>query len=196
LALGKAHPVLLTSSFTTFIRNDFLASPSPVLGRIEKDEAPSSIRRRRLEKSATSCSYKSNVSVCEFLVIIPHLLVAEEDPAISHVLKALLAYGGMSCDIVASALAGLRGEGRLRYSALIIDLGVPDAEGLQLIRAICADHFIPIVVLAGRASEEDKVSILDAGADEFMLKPFFPNELLARIRSLLRRSSYPALPAA
>jgi two-component system KDP operon response regulator KdpE len=129
-------------------------------------------------------------------VTVPHLLVAEDDPAISHVLKALLAYGGMSCDIVTSAVAGLKGKGRLRYSALLIDIGSPSEKGLQLIRTIRADHIIPIIVIAGRASEEDKVSILDAGADEFMLKPFFPGELLARIRSLLRRSSYPSLPAA
>jgi DNA-binding response OmpR family regulator len=129
-------------------------------------------------------------------VTIPHLLLAEDDPAISHVLKALLAYGGMSCDVVTSAVAGLGGEGRSRYAALILDVGMPNAGGLQLIRSIRADHIIPIIVLASRATEEDKVSILDAGADEFMLKPFFPGELLARIRSLLRRSSYPALPAA
>ena len=127
---------------------------------------------------------------------IPHLLVAEDDPAISHVLKALLAHGGMSCDVVSSARTGLEGKGRSRYAALVIDLGMPGAEGLQLIRSIRADHIIPIVVLASRATEEDKVSILDAGADEFMLKPFFPGELLARIRSLLRRSSYPSRPAA
>ena len=127
---------------------------------------------------------------------IPHLLVAEDDPAISHVLKALLAYGGMSCDVATSIVAGLRAEGRRPYSALVIDLGMPDPEGLKLIRTIRAGDTIPIVVLASRATEEDKVSVLDAGADEFMLKPFFPGELLARIRSLLRRSSYPALPAA
>jgi DNA-binding response OmpR family regulator len=129
-------------------------------------------------------------------VTIPHLLVAEDDPAISHVLKALLAYGGMSCDVVASAVAGLQSEAELRYSALIVDLGMPDAAGLQLIRSIRAEYMIPIVVLASRATEEDKVSVLDAGADEFLLKPFFPNELLARIRSLLRRSKLPSLPAA
>jgi two-component system KDP operon response regulator KdpE len=129
-------------------------------------------------------------------VTIPHLLVAEDDPAISHVLKALLAYGGMTCDVVTCAVEGLRGEGRLLYSALLIDLGVPDAEGLQLISSIRADTTMPMIVMAGRATEEDKVSILDAGADEFVLKPFFPAELLARIRSLLRRSSYPSLPAA
>ena len=127
---------------------------------------------------------------------IPHLLVAEDDPAISHVLKALLAHGGMSCDVVSSARTGLQSERRSLYAALVIDLGLPGAEGLQLISSIRADHLIPILVLASRATEEDKVSILDAGADEFMLKPFFPGELLARIRSLLRRSSYPALPAA
>ena len=138
----------------------------------------------------------SQLSVCEFLVTIPHLLVAEDDPAISHVLKALLAYGGMSCDVVKSAVAGLQGGAHLRYSALVVDLGMPDAAGVQLIRSIRADYLIPIVVLAGRATEEDKVGVLDAGADEFLLKPFFPNELLARIRSLLRRSSLQSLPAA
>jgi DNA-binding response OmpR family regulator len=129
-------------------------------------------------------------------VTVPHLLVAENDPAISHVLKALLAHGGMSCDVVTSVADGLRGERRSRYAALIIDLGMPSDDGLQLIRSIRAGGTIPIVVLAGRALEEDKVAVLDAGADEFMLKPFFPGELLARIRSLLRRSSYSTLPAA
>jgi DNA-binding response OmpR family regulator len=68
-------------------------------------------------------------------VTIPHLLVAEDDPAISHVLKALLAHGGMSCDVVESALAGLQGKGRLRYSALVIGLGNPGPEGRELIRS-------------------------------------------------------------
>jgi DNA-binding response OmpR family regulator len=126
----------------------------------------------------------------------PHLLLAEDDPAISHVLKALLAYGGMTCDVVTCALAGLQGEEGSHYSALVVDLGLPSPQGLQLIRSIRANHVIPIIVLASRAEEEDKVNILDAGADELMLKPFFPGELLARIRSLLRRSNYSSLPAA
>jgi DNA-binding response OmpR family regulator len=93
-------------------------------------------------------------------------------------------------------MSGLGGGAHLRYSAVIVDLGMPDVAGLQLIRAIRADYLIPMVVLASRAAEEDKVSVLDAGADEFLLKPFFPNELLARIRSLLRRSNLPSMPAA
>jgi DNA-binding response OmpR family regulator len=127
---------------------------------------------------------------------MPHLLVAEDDPAISHVIKALLAYGGMSCDVVACAVESLAGRRGSRYSVLLIDLGVPTAERLAVIRSIRAQFSIPVIAITGRAEEEDKIQVLDAGADDVVLKPFFPGELLARIRSLLRRSGYGWAPAA
>jgi two-component system KDP operon response regulator KdpE len=102
----------------------------------------------------------------------------------------------MTCHVVASVAEILNGDKLSRYSALLIDLGIPTATGLDVIRSIRAQSTIPIIVISARAEEEDKVDALDAGADDFVLKPFFPGELLARIRSLLRRSGYMAAPAA
>lgn len=78
---------------------------------------------------------------------------------------------------------------RLKPDLVILDLGLPDADGLAVCEALRAKSNVPIVVLSARGGERDKVAALDHGADDHVSKPFAPNELLARIRAALRRAA-------
>src|SRR5215468_6736340 len=79
---------------------------------------------------------------------------------------------------------------------LLVDLGLPDADGLKVIRRVRAWSQVPIVVLSARTMEEQKIAALDAGADDYVTKPFSAPELLARLRAALRRDVRGAAPAA
>ena len=116
------------------------------------------------------------------------ILVVEDEPAIRAVLKVLLETHGFR---VIEADTALRAEIEARGhkpDLLLIDLGLPDADGLTIIRRIRAWSPVPIVVLSARALEEQKIAALDAGADDYVTKPFSAAELLARVRAGLRRN--------
>ncbi len=115
------------------------------------------------------------------------ILVIEDEPAIRAVLRALLQSEGYR---VAEADTALRAEIEARShkpDLLLIDLGLPDADGLKVIRRLRAWSQVPIVVLSARTMEEQKIAALDAGADDYVTKPFSAPELLARLRAALRR---------
>ena len=123
------------------------------------------------------------------------ILVIEDEPAIRAVLRVLLASEGYR---VAEADTALRAEIEARShkpDLLLIDLGLPDADGLKVIRRVRAWSQVPIVVLSARTMEEQKIAALDAGADDYVTKPFSAPELLARLRAALRRDLR-AAPAA
>ncbi len=116
------------------------------------------------------------------------LLLIEDDPAIIHILKATLQYGGFESD---SATTGLDAIERLReqpYAAILLDLGLPDLGGHNLIKLLRTISDAPILIVTGVSEQQDKILALDSGADDFIEKPFQPGELLARIRAVLRRS--------
>jgi len=116
------------------------------------------------------------------------ILAVEDEPAIQRLLGAVLARGGY--DVVAAATArealGLLARGGI--DAVLLDLGLPDRDGLELIGAIRSTGTFPILVLTARTDIAEKVSALDLGADDYVTKPFDGDELLARLRSSLRRS--------
>ncbi len=115
------------------------------------------------------------------------ILVIEDEPAIRAVLRALLQSEGYR---VAEADTALRAEIEARShkpDLLLIDLGLPDADGLKVIRRVRAWSQVPIIVLSARTMEEQKIAALDAGADDYVTKPFSAPELLARLRAALRR---------
>jgi DNA-binding response OmpR family regulator len=118
---------------------------------------------------------------------VPHLLLVEDDPATLHVLEATLDYGGFGSDVAPTALEALQRVSGRDYDAVLLDLGLPDADGTQIIKTLRAKSDVPIVVVSGRGTEQDKIAALDSGADDFIAKPFLPGELLARIRAVLRR---------
>ncbi len=122
--------------------------------------------------------------------MLPALLLVEDDPAIARTVVYALRREGFDVDhvlLVRDALHQLA-ERRPVYSAAILDIGLPDGSGLDLCRQIRRDGALPIVILSARGEEMDRVLGLELGADDYLVKPFSPRELCARIRSLLRRS--------
>jgi len=92
---------------------------------------------------------------------------------------------------VSTAVTGAQGKGVLdgeRVDLVVLDLNLPDQDGLMLAKRLLAEHDVPIVILTGRSEEMDRVLGLELGADDYVTKPFSPRELLARIRAVLRRA--------
>ena len=116
----------------------------------------------------------------------PAILIIEDEPPIRRVLCAALQASGYLVIVAATAQEGLS-QAAIRHPALILlDLGLPDLDGLVVTRRLREWATMPIIVLSARGGESDKVAALDAGADDYMTKPFGMGELLARIRVALR----------
>jgi two-component system KDP operon response regulator KdpE len=116
------------------------------------------------------------------------ILAIEDDPDIRNILRALLE--GEHYRFIEAQTAA-RGEIEARShkpDLLLVDLGLPDGNGIDLIRRIRTWSPVPIVVLSARTMEEQKIAALDAGADDYVTKPFSTPELLARVRAALRRN--------
>jgi two-component system, OmpR family, KDP operon response regulator KdpE len=124
------------------------------------------------------------------------LLIIEDEPAIRGVLRVLLEAQGYRCIEADTALRAEIEARSHKPDLLLIDLGLPDDDGLRVIRRVRAWSTVPIVVLSARTMEEQKVAALDAGADDYVTKPFSAPELLARLRAALRRDVRGAAPAA
>lgn len=118
----------------------------------------------------------------------PVILVIEDEPQIRRFLRATLADHGFRLVEAATAQAGLKEAARLP-DLIILDLGLPDLDGLEVTRRLREWSAIPIVVLSARGQEQDKIAALDAGADDYLTKPFGVGELLARIRVALRHAA-------
>lgn len=117
------------------------------------------------------------------------VLVVEDEPGIRDILRTLLEtanYRTIEAETVARAEIEARSH---QPDLLIVDLGLPDADGVQLIRNVRQWSPVPILVLSARAMEEQKIAALDAGADDYVTKPFSAPELLARARAALRRNA-------
>ena len=115
------------------------------------------------------------------------ILLVDDEVSIQRAVAPLLRSRGYEVDVAATgeeALAKLEAQSP---DLIVLDLGLPDMEGTEICRRIRAESAVPIVVLSARAAEADKVSSLDIGADDYVTKPFGPEELLARIRVALRR---------
>lgn len=117
------------------------------------------------------------------------ILVVEDDPALLSILEAAIAYGGFQSHSVRSGLEAVDLFKAGGFDAVLMDLGLPDFDGGELLKALRQMSDLPIIVVSGRGTEQDKIEALDLGADDFVPKPFLPGELLARIRAALRRSA-------
>jgi two-component system, OmpR family, KDP operon response regulator KdpE len=122
------------------------------------------------------------------------VLIIEDEPAIRSVLRALLEAENYRCIEADTALRAEIEARSHKPDVLLIDLGLPDGDGLTVIRRVRAWSPVPIVVLSARTMEEQKVAALDAGADDYVTKPFSAPELLARLRAALRRHVSGAAP--
>src|SRR5687767_13181538 len=119
----------------------------------------------------------------------PVVVLIEDEPAIRRFLRATLAGEGYRLFEAPNAAAGLVEAGSRQPDVVIVDLGLPDLDGLDVIRRLREWSAVPIIVLSARGQERDKVTALDAGADDYVAKPFGAGELLARIRVALRHGA-------
>ena len=116
------------------------------------------------------------------------ILLVEDDHAVRRSLSIALRAQGYTVFDVPDAHGARRAVGTLRYDVVLLDLGLPDEDGIRLLPDLRSRHEGPIVVLSARRDQSDKVAALDAGADDYMTKPFGLQELLARIRAVSRRA--------
>ncbi len=119
----------------------------------------------------------------------PTILVVEDEPEIRRFLRSSLASEGYRVVESANARRGTIDAGTHKPDLAIVDLGLPDFDGREVIRQIRSWSSMPIVVLSARAQERSKIEALDAGADDYVTKPFGVGELLARVRVALRHAS-------
>jgi two-component system KDP operon response regulator KdpE len=117
----------------------------------------------------------------------PRILLVDDEVAIQRTVGPLLRARGYELDMAGTAAEALKAFNERPPNLIILDLGLPDMEGTEVCRRIRAQSPVPIVVLSARGAEADKVNALDLGADDYVTKPFGPEELLARIRVALRR---------
>lgn len=123
------------------------------------------------------------------------LLLVEDDMALQANLKQHLVDANYTVDAVSDGEEGLFQGQEFSYDAAIIDLGLPKLDGIGLISQLRADNNdYPILILTARDNWQDKVEGLDAGADDYLTKPFHPEELIARINALIRRSAGKSSP--
>jgi DNA-binding response OmpR family regulator len=116
------------------------------------------------------------------------ILLIEDDPRLAEMVKNYLGESGFTVTIAPTGRAGLAAHGRHEFDALILDLMLPDIDGLEVCRTIRAGARTPILMLTARGDAMDRVVGLEIGADDYLPKPFEPRELLARLRAILRRA--------
>ncbi len=124
------------------------------------------------------------------------VLVVDDEAQISRTLELNLAARGYSVDLAASGESAIELAARRHPDLVVLDLGLPGMDGIDVIKALRAWTAIPIVILSAREAEAAKVAALDAGADDYVTKPFGINEFLARVRAALRRADPPQDTAA
>lgn len=117
----------------------------------------------------------------------PVAVLIEDEPQIRRFVRTALEAEGWQVFEADTARGGLRDAATRKPDLLVLDLGLPDGDGLDVIRDVRSWSTVPIVVLSARSEEADKIGALDAGADDYLTKPFGVGELLARVRANLRR---------
>src|SRR5215471_10717779 len=125
-----------------------------------------------------------------------NILVVDDEAQITRVLKTTLSAQGYAIRTATDGKQALQEMKGWSPDLVITDLRMPNMDGLQLCRSIRGESRIPIIVLSVKGEEAIKVEALDAGADDYITKPFSINELLARVRAALRRASVPLEPEA
>lgn len=119
---------------------------------------------------------------------LPRILVVDDEPAIQRFLLTVLPPDEFAVHQAKDGYSALAAAAAVKPDLVLLDLGLPDLDGVEIIKRIREWSTVPIIVLSVREREDDKVQALDAGADDYLTKPFGVAELLARIRASLRRS--------
>ncbi|GLY51240.1 DNA-binding response regulator [Lentzea sp. NBRC 102530] len=119
------------------------------------------------------------------------ILVAEDDPKQSHLIRAYLEHEGHSVLVARDGRAALDLARSRTPDLVVLDVMMPEVDGLDVCRVLRAESQVPILMLTARSTEADLLLGLDLGADDYVVKPYSPRELVARVRALLRRSGAP-----
>ena len=118
----------------------------------------------------------------------PKVLVVEDDPAITNLIRTTLETQDYQYHTAKNGTSAIMDALSYNADVMILDLGLPDMDGVDIIRKIRGWSNVPIIVVSARSEDQDKVEALDAGADDYLTKPFSIDELLARLRVALRRN--------
>src|SRR5438270_5834093 len=129
------------------------------------------------------------------MVAVATILVVDDEPRIVQVVRDYLEHGGFTVLTAHDGTAALRTARTGRPDLIVLDLGLPGLDGLDVARSLRREGAVPIIMLTARTEETDKLVGLELGADDYMTKPFSPKELVARVRAVLRRVSESASPA-
>jgi two-component system alkaline phosphatase synthesis response regulator PhoP len=121
--------------------------------------------------------------------LIQKIFVVDDEPQIVKVLKAYLEKAGYQVLTASNGLAALSIFQREKPDFLILDLGLPGMDGLELCKAIRRDSNVPILMLTARVEEADRLIGLELGADDYVIKPFSPREVVARVKTIFRRTT-------
>ncbi len=120
------------------------------------------------------------------------VLVVDDEPKIVQLARDYLEHAGFAVVSASDGEAALATARSSHPDLVVLDLGLPELDGLDVARALRRDSTVPIVMLTGRGDEADKIAGLEIGADDYVTKPFSPKELVARVRAVLRRTERPA----
>jgi len=123
--------------------------------------------------------------------VIERILLIEDDARLAEMLSEYLGDAGFRVSVAAQGRSGLEWLAREPFDALVLDLMLPDMDGLEVFRQLRAKSDMPVLMLTARGDATDRIVGLEIGADDYLPKPFEPRELLARLRAILRRNTYP-----
>lgn len=118
----------------------------------------------------------------------PRILIIEDEPAIADAIQYALETEGFETRILSTGRPALAMLSENRFDLMILDIGLPDINGMELCKVIRKNYMLPIIFLTARADEIDRVVGLEIGADDYVVKPFSPRELCARVKAILRRT--------
>ena len=119
---------------------------------------------------------------------MPHVLVVEDDPRIRGLLLRALEDAGFAASSAATGMTGLSAALENRPDLVVLDLGLPDVDGTQVLDMLRAVSRVPVIIASARDDDPSLVKALDAGADDYLVKPYTSAQLLARVRAVLRRA--------
>jgi DNA-binding response OmpR family regulator len=122
------------------------------------------------------------------MVAVATILVVDDEPRIVQLVRDYLEHGGFTVLVASDGQAALRTARTGRPDLIVLDLGLPGLDGLDVTRALRREGEVPIIMLTARTEETDKLVGLELGADDYLIKPFSPKELVARVRAVLRRA--------
>ncbi len=122
------------------------------------------------------------------MVAVATILLVDDEPRIVQLVRDYLEHGGFTVLTASDGPAALRSARTGRPDLVVLDLGLPGLDGLDVARSLRRDGDVPIIMLTARTEESDKLVGLELGADDYLTKPFSPKELVARVRAVLRRA--------